>query len=353
MRTQGAGRARPGAEGRWAPDKDAARYDVSPVEIVAAFQVPLAGRRGALDQDRVIRGRRRARRASATGRSTRSSWTWRWRRGRCPSPSRRSTCCSRWSATESGRAGGGGRQPLRPRAVREPAAARRDAHRAGALGEGGHPQGHRRHLRLQADAGAARRTTSPARPRRSPNFEQLVSLSGTQELDASRQAHRPGGGLPAALRLRQPRLGHPHRAQARQQPWCACASTACCTRSTRCPAGVHAPIVSRVKMLSRIDISEKRKPQDGRIKTERDGREVELRVSTLPTAFGEKVVIRIFDPETLVQDIAQLGFDAGREGGSSSRGSTSRTGSSWSPAPPAAARRPRSTRRSRRWPGRT
>jgi general secretion pathway protein E len=80
------------------------------------------------------------------------------------------------------------------------------------------------------------------------------------------------------------------------------------------PAQVHAPIVSRVKMLARIDISEKRRPQDGRIKTERDGREVELRVSTLPTAFGEKVVIRIFDPETLVQDIAQLGFEQDEKG---------------------------------------
>ena len=67
-------------------------------------------------------------------------------------------------------------------------------------------------------------------------------------------------------------------------------------------------------MLSRMDISEKRRPQDGRIKTERDGREIELRVSTLPTAFGEKVVIRIFDPETLVQDIAQLGFDEDEKG---------------------------------------
>src|SRR5262249_58029483 len=75
------------------------------------------------------------------------------------------------------------------------------------------------------------------------------------------------------------------------------------------PSGVPPPIVSRVKMLARIDISEKRRPQDGRIKTERDGREVELRVSTLPTAFGEKVVVRIFDPETLVHDIAELGFE--------------------------------------------
>jgi general secretion pathway protein E len=75
------------------------------------------------------------------------------------------------------------------------------------------------------------------------------------------------------------------------------------------PMQVHAPVVSRVKMISRIDISEKRKPQDGRIKIDRDGKEIEIRVSTLPTAFGEKVVMRIFDPETLVVDIAQLGFD--------------------------------------------
>ncbi len=75
------------------------------------------------------------------------------------------------------------------------------------------------------------------------------------------------------------------------------------------PQQVHAPVVSRVKMIARIDISEKRKPQDGRIKIDRDGHEVEIRVSTLPTAFGEKVVMRIFDPETLVVDIAQLGFD--------------------------------------------
>jgi general secretion pathway protein E len=59
-----------------------------------------------------------------------------------------------------------------------------------------------------------------------------------------------------------------------------------------------------------LDIAEKRKPQDGRIKVDRDGHEVEIRVSTLPTAFGEKLVMRIFDPETLVIDIAQLGFDA-------------------------------------------
>jgi len=74
------------------------------------------------------------------------------------------------------------------------------------------------------------------------------------------------------------------------------------------PKAVHSAFVSRIKMLSRMDIAEKRRPQDGRIKTEYKSREVELRVSTLPTAFGEKVVIRIFDPDILLQDLEEIGF---------------------------------------------
>jgi general secretion pathway protein E len=74
------------------------------------------------------------------------------------------------------------------------------------------------------------------------------------------------------------------------------------------PKIVHAAIVSRVKTMSRLDIAEKRRPQDGRVKTNRSGKEVELRVSTLPVAFGEKVVMRIFDPDVLTQDLVSLGF---------------------------------------------
>jgi general secretion pathway protein E len=74
------------------------------------------------------------------------------------------------------------------------------------------------------------------------------------------------------------------------------------------PKAVHPPIISRIKMLARMDIAEKRRPQDGRIKTDYDGKEVELRISTLPVAFGEKVVIRIFDPVILMQNIGDLGF---------------------------------------------
>jgi len=74
------------------------------------------------------------------------------------------------------------------------------------------------------------------------------------------------------------------------------------------PKQLHPAIVSRIKMLSRMDLAEKRRPQDGRIKTNNKGKDIELRVSTLPTAFGEKVVIRIFDPEILMQDLDRIGF---------------------------------------------
>jgi general secretion pathway protein E len=77
------------------------------------------------------------------------------------------------------------------------------------------------------------------------------------------------------------------------------------------PKVVHPAIVSRIKTLARLDIAEKRRPQDGRIKTARGDREVEMRVSTVAVAFGEKLVIRIFDPNALLQDLPELGmFDA-------------------------------------------
>ncbi len=74
------------------------------------------------------------------------------------------------------------------------------------------------------------------------------------------------------------------------------------------PKLVHRAVVSRLKTLARMDIAEKRRPQDGRVKTSRAGEEVELRVSTLPVGFGEKMVIRIFDPTVLMQDLSEIGF---------------------------------------------
>jgi general secretion pathway protein E len=76
----------------------------------------------------------------------------------------------------------------------------------------------------------------------------------------------------------------------------------------RVPKLVNLAITSRLKTMCRMDIAEKRRPQDGRIKTEHNSKEIELRVSTLPTAFGEKVVMRIFDPDVMLRDLSGLGF---------------------------------------------
>ena len=75
------------------------------------------------------------------------------------------------------------------------------------------------------------------------------------------------------------------------------------------PMGVHNAMTARIKLLGRMDVVENRRPQDGRIKTRnpRDD-EVEMRLSTLPTAFGEKMVMRIFDPDTTVKNLDALGF---------------------------------------------
>ncbi len=75
------------------------------------------------------------------------------------------------------------------------------------------------------------------------------------------------------------------------------------------PMPVIAAMTSRIKILGRMDVVEKRRPQDGRIKTRNaDGDEIELRLSTMPTAFGEKFVMRIFNPDVLVKDFSELGF---------------------------------------------
>jgi general secretion pathway protein E len=74
------------------------------------------------------------------------------------------------------------------------------------------------------------------------------------------------------------------------------------------PKMVYQAIVSRIKLLSGCNLAEKRRPQDGRIKRDQGGREIEIRVSTMPTAFGEKSVLRIFDPDVLLKKVDELGF---------------------------------------------
>ncbi|MBW2421116.1 MAG: type II/IV secretion system protein, partial [Deltaproteobacteria bacterium] len=75
------------------------------------------------------------------------------------------------------------------------------------------------------------------------------------------------------------------------------------------PSVVHNAVASRVKLLGGMNIAERRRPQDGRIKTSRASREVELRVSSMATAYGEKIVVRVFDPSVLLADLEDLGFD--------------------------------------------
>ena len=77
------------------------------------------------------------------------------------------------------------------------------------------------------------------------------------------------------------------------------------------PMGVLNAMTARIKLLGRMDIIEKRRPQDGRIKTRNPrGDEIEMRISTLPTVFGEKMVMRIFDPDNAVKDLDALGFSS-------------------------------------------
>ncbi|MBJ9978000.1 type II/IV secretion system protein [Pseudomonas sp. S75] len=76
------------------------------------------------------------------------------------------------------------------------------------------------------------------------------------------------------------------------------------------PASVTLALVSRLKHLARMDVAQKRRPQDGRLRSRlAGGKEVELRLSTLPTPFGEKLVLRLFDPEQLHESFERLGLD--------------------------------------------
>ncbi len=74
------------------------------------------------------------------------------------------------------------------------------------------------------------------------------------------------------------------------------------------PAGMHAAIVSRAKVMAKMDVAEKRLPQEGRIRIVADRREIDLRVSSMPTLLGEKIVIRVLDKKNLKIRMEDLGF---------------------------------------------
>mgnify|MGYP000843568318 FL=1 len=108
------------------------------------------------------------------------------------------------------------------------------------------------------------------------------------------------------------------------------------------PPGLHAAIVSRVKVVGKMDIAEKRLPQEGRVRIVAEGRDIDLRVSSMPTLLGEKLVLRILDKANLRIRLEDLGFrsqalEAFQRMLAQPHGLVLVTG------PPAAARRPRCT----------
>src|SRR5207237_311142 len=76
------------------------------------------------------------------------------------------------------------------------------------------------------------------------------------------------------------------------------------------PPGLHAAMVSRIKVIGKMDIAEKRLPQEGRVRIVAEGREIDLRVSSMPTLLGEKLVLRILDKENLRIKLDDLGLRA-------------------------------------------
>ncbi len=140
------------------------------------------------------------------------------------------------------------------------------------------------------------------------NFEQLVQLGRAGKLDANDQhiVHICDWLLQYAFEQRASDI---HIEPRRESGNVRFRIDGVMHQVYQIPTPVMAAMVSRIKVLGRMDVVEKRRPQDGRVKTKTpEGSEVELRLSTMPTAFGEKLVMRIFDPEVLVRDFTELGF---------------------------------------------
>ena len=75
------------------------------------------------------------------------------------------------------------------------------------------------------------------------------------------------------------------------------------------PKGMQAAVIARIKILSQMDIAERRLPQDGRFKIKATNRDIDVRVSVIPTIYGEKIVMRILDTSAVNHDLDQLGFE--------------------------------------------
>jgi general secretion pathway protein E len=138
------------------------------------------------------------------------------------------------------------------------------------------------------------------------NLEQFVSLAGVEALEASSEP------IVAAVEYLlhyafEQRASDIHIEPRREESIIRMRIDGVLHPIHRIPKAVHGAIANRFKIMSRLDIALKR-PQDGRIRTARGDAEMELRVSTIPTAFGDKIVVRVLDPQVLVRDLSELGF---------------------------------------------
>ena len=109
-------------------------------------------------------------------------------------------------------------------------------------------------------------------------------------------------------------------------------STAFCIKRDSPPRRLLGAIISRIKIMAKMDIAEKRRPQDGRIKITVGDKELDLRVSILPTIHGQSCVMRLLDQDNIKVGVRQLGF-ARTTSSTSSSSSAGPTASSWSPGP--------------------
>jgi general secretion pathway protein E len=138
------------------------------------------------------------------------------------------------------------------------------------------------------------------------NLEQFVNLSGIEALEASSEPVIAAVEYLLHYAFEQ-RASDIHIEPRREESIIRMRIDGVLHPIHRIPKAVHGAIANRFKIMSRLDIALKR-PQDGRIRTARGDAEMELRVSTIPTAFGDKIVIRVLDPNVLVRDLSELGF---------------------------------------------
>jgi general secretion pathway protein E len=138
------------------------------------------------------------------------------------------------------------------------------------------------------------------------NLEQFVNLSGVEALEASSEPIIAAVEYLLHYAFEQ-RASDIHIEPRRDESIIRMRIDGVLHPVHRIPKGVHGAIANRFKIMARLDIAY-RKPQDGRIRTARGDAEMELRVSTIPTTFGDKVVVRVLDPSVLVRDLSELGF---------------------------------------------